>query len=55
MKLIHRGKFKHLTVQQRRWLKRRQAIEPAIGHTKADTTGWIAAGCRDRRVTLYMR
>ena len=36
VQLIHRGKFKSLDVQQRRWLKRRQAIEPAIGHTKSD-------------------
>jgi IS5 family transposase len=34
--VIHRGKYKTLTSQQRRWLKRRQAIEPAIGHTKSD-------------------
>ena len=27
---------KTLTEQQRRWLKRRQAIEPAIGHAKHD-------------------
>lgn len=27
---------KTLTAQQRGWLKRRQAIEPAIGHTKSD-------------------
>ncbi|MBK8319818.1 MAG: hypothetical protein IPL05_15180 [Betaproteobacteria bacterium] len=25
-----------LTGQQRRWLKRRQAVEPAIGHLKSD-------------------
>jgi len=36
VKIIHRGKFKSLDAQQRRWLKRRQAIEPAIGHTKSD-------------------
>jgi IS5 family transposase len=36
VQLIHRGKFKSLNTQQRRWLKRRQAIEPAIGHTKSD-------------------
>ena len=30
--IIHRGKFKSLTKTQRKWLKRRQAIEPAIGH-----------------------
>ena len=36
IEIIHRGKYKTLTSQQRRWLKRRQAIEPAIGHTKSD-------------------
>jgi IS5 family transposase len=36
VELIHRGKYKTLTAIQRRWLKRRQAIEPAIGHTKHD-------------------
>ena len=36
VQLIHRGKFKSLDKQQRKWLKRRQAIEPAIGHAKAD-------------------
>ena len=36
MQIIHRGKYKSLTKQQRKWLKRRQAIEPLIGHTKAD-------------------
>jgi IS5 family transposase len=36
VELIHRGKYKTLTALQRRWLKRRQAIEPMIGHTKSD-------------------
>ena len=36
MQIIHRGKYKSLTRQQRRWLKRRQAVEPAIGHLKSD-------------------
>lgn len=36
VEIIHRGKYKSLTKQQRRWLKRRQAVEPAIGHLKAD-------------------
>lgn len=36
VQVIHRGKSKTLTAIQRRWLKRRQAIEPAIGHTKHD-------------------
>jgi len=34
--IIHRGRYKTLTKQQRRWLKRRQAIEPVIGHLKDD-------------------
>lgn len=34
--LIHRGKSKRLTDKQRRWLKRRQAVEPVIGHVKQD-------------------
>ena len=34
VELIHRGKYKTLTSIQRKWLKRRQAIEPAIGRTK---------------------
>ena len=33
VQIIHRGKFKSLDAQQRKWLKRRQAIEPAIGHS----------------------
>ena len=36
MEIVHRGKFKLLTKRQRRWLKRRQAIEPVIGHLKSD-------------------
>lgn len=36
VEVIHRGKAKTLTRAQRRWLKRRQAIEPAIGHAKHD-------------------
>ena len=32
----HRGKFKSLTTQERKLLRRRQAIEPIIGHLKAD-------------------
>ena len=35
VEIIHRGKYKTLTALQRRWLKRRQAIEPMIGHTKS--------------------
>ena len=36
VQIIHRGKLKSLDTQQRRWLKRRHAIEPAIGHAKSD-------------------
>jgi len=36
VEIIHRGKYKSLTRQQRKWLKRRQAVEPAIGHLKSD-------------------
>jgi len=32
----HRGKFKTLSASERKLLKRRQAIEPIIGHLKAD-------------------
>ena len=36
VQIIHRGKFKSLSDHEKRLLKRRQAIEPLIGHTKAD-------------------
>jgi IS5 family transposase len=32
----HRGKFNKLTTKERRLLKRRQSIEPVIGHLKSD-------------------
>lgn len=35
--IIQRGKHRSLTNRQRRWLKRRQAVEPAIWHLKSDT------------------
>ena len=34
--IVHRGKVKRLTEQERKLLKRRQAIEPIIGHLKSD-------------------
>ena len=43
VEIIHRGKYKSLTKQQRRWLKQRQAVEPAIGHLSR-TIGWVDAG-----------
>jgi transposase, IS5 family len=36
VQIIHRGKTKSLSEHEKRLLKRRQAIEPLIGHTKAD-------------------
>jgi IS5 family transposase len=36
VQIIHRGRYKTMTSQHRRWLRRRQAIEPMIGHTKSD-------------------
>ena len=50
VEIIHRGRYKTLTTQQRRWLKRRQAIEPLIGHTKADhrmDRCWLAGALGD--------
>jgi len=47
---VHRGRFKSMTNRQRRWLKRRQAIEPAIGHLKADhrmNRCWLAGSLGD--------
>jgi IS5 family transposase len=34
--IVHRGKSKRITQAERQLLKRRQAIEPLIGHLKAD-------------------
>ncbi len=36
VRIVHRGKSKRITEQDRRQLRRRQAIEPIIGHLKAD-------------------
>jgi IS5 family transposase len=35
--IVHRGKAKRISEQDRKLLKRRQAIEPIIGHLKAET------------------
>jgi len=32
VRIVHRGKSKRLSAQERKLLKRRQAIEPIIGH-----------------------
>lgn len=34
--IIHRGWYKTMSPQQKGWLRRRQAVEPAIGHLKSD-------------------
>lgn len=34
VQILHRGKAKWLTRRQWRWIKRRQAVEPVIGHLK---------------------
>jgi len=50
VQILHRGKFKSLTPQQRGWLRRRQAIEPAIGHLKSDhrmDRCWLAGALGD--------
>lgn len=36
IEIKHRGKNKSLSAEERKWLKRRQAIEPIIGYFKAD-------------------
>jgi IS5 family transposase len=35
-RILHRGKPKRMSKAEKRLLKRRQAVEPAIGHLKAD-------------------
>jgi IS5 family transposase len=47
VQIIHRGRYKTMTNQQRRWLKRRQAIEPLIGpHQERQPHGsLLAPGC----------
>ena len=36
VEIIHRGRIKSLSAKARRLLKRRQAVEPVIGHLKDD-------------------
>ena len=36
VRIVHLGKAKRITAQARRQLKRRQAIDPVIGHRKSD-------------------
>lgn len=55
VKVIHRGKHKTLLPREKRWLKRRQAIEPMIGHTKSDNRMdrcWLKGALGDALHTL---
>ena len=36
VEIIHIGRYQTMTDQQKRWLKRRQATEPMIGHAKSE-------------------
>ena len=50
VQIIHRGKYKSLSDHEKKLLKRRQAIEPLIGHTKADhrmDMCWLQAAMDD--------
>ncbi len=47
--------FKSMTNLQRRWLRRRQAVEPAIGHLKSDhrmNRCWLAGAMGDALHTV---
>ena len=53
--IIHRGKFKRLNPQQKAWLRRRQAVEPAIGHLKSDhrmSRCWLKGAVGDALHTI---
>ena len=55
IEIIHRGKIKTMTQTQRKWLRRRQAVEPAIGHLKADhrmDRNWLKGSAGDALHTL---
>ena len=45
IEVVHRGRIKSMNERQKRQLKRRQAIEPAIGHLKHD----------NRMIRCYLR
>ena len=36
IEIIHRGKIKTMSQTHRKWLERRQSVEPVIGYLKAD-------------------
>jgi transposase, IS5 family len=45
VEVVHRGRIRSMSARQKRQLKRRQAIEPAIGHVKHD----------NRMIRCYLR
>lgn len=52
VQIIHRRNFKTLTTLRQGWLKRRQATEPRIAHTKADhrmDSCWLQGRTGDAR------
>ena len=51
LEIIHWGRFRMPTKMQRCWLKRRQAVEPALRHTKSDKphAALLAPGSNRRR------
>ena len=56
VEVVHRGRIKSMSARQKRQLKRRQAIEPAIGHVKHDNRmircylrGWLQHPLVDAR------
>lgn len=44
IEIVHRGKFKSLTKQQRKWLKRRSALGSPPSATPKTTAAWTSAG-----------
>lgn len=55
VEIKYRGKDKRFTDEERRQLKRRQAIEPIIGHLKEPTSAWIAASSKGHRAMRYKK
>ena len=51
IEVVHRGRIKSMNERQKRQLKRRQAIEPAIGHVKHDSPRLP----RNRMIRCYLR
>jgi IS5 family transposase len=50
VEIVHRGRYKTMAKHERKVLKRRQAVEPAIGHLKANyrmNRCWLAGATGD--------